>query len=178
MGTVSTSNGRDRFAPGGGGRGVRRAARLARCVVYTLRDDLDGLRLAAPDNPDVWLVFEGRRHRVASPAVYQALFAGPDDLIFSEDIATITMGPELNDGTCLVRPSGSHAIFLVTGRGPVRKYHIPTYESFTDFGFSEAAVIEVPSLVLEAVELGGELTSSFDRIRREPAAMQASADEE
>jgi len=137
--------------------------------VYTLRDDLDGLRLAAPDSPDVWLVFGGRRHRVASPSVYQALFAGADDLIFSEDIPSITMGPELNDGTCLVRPIGSHTIFLVTGRAPPRRYHVPTYESFTDFGFNERAVIDVPALILEAVELGGELTSTFDRTRRAPA---------
>ncbi|WP_462122045.1 hypothetical protein [Methylorubrum thiocyanatum] len=136
--------------------------------MYALRDDLDGLRLVASDSPDVWLVFAGRRHRIASPAVYQALFAGPDDLIFSEDIPSITMGEELNDGTCLVRPTGSHAIFLVTGRAPVRKFHIPTFESFTDFGFSESAVIDVPALILEAVELGGELTSTLDRTRRAP----------
>lgn len=140
--------------------------------MYTLRDDLDGLRLAAPDSPDVWLVFGGRRHRVVSPTVYQALFAGPDELIFREDIPSITMGPELNEGTCLVRPIGSHAIFLVTGRAPPRRYHIPTYESFTDFGFNERAVIDVPGLILEVVELGGELTSTFDRARRAPASTE------
>ncbi|MEH3116743.1 MAG: hypothetical protein PGN25_03830 [Methylorubrum populi] len=135
--------------------------------MYTLRDDLNGLRLAAPDSADVWLVFGGRRHRVASPAVYQALFTGPDELVFSEDIPSITMGPELNDGTCLVRPGGAHTIFLVTGRAPaIRKYYIPSYENFTDFGFNQAAVIEVPALMLEAVEFGGELTSTFDRTRR------------
>jgi hypothetical protein len=140
--------------------------------LYTLRDDLDGLRLAEPESPDVWLVFGGRRHRVASPAVYQALFSGAEDIIFSEDIPSITMGPELNDGTCLARPAGSHMIFLVTGRGPVRKYHIPTFESFTDFGFNEGAVIDVPALILEAVELGGELTSAFERTRRAPDTIQ------
>ncbi|MBB2960863.1 hypothetical protein [Methylobacterium sp. R2-1] len=140
--------------------------------MYTLRHDLDGLRLASPDSPDVWLVFGGRRHRVASPAVYQALFAGADDLVFSEDIPAIMMGPELNDGTCLVRPTGSHAIFLVTGRTPVWKYHIPTFESFTDFGFNESAVIDVPALLMEAVELGGELTSTFDRTRSAQDSIQ------
>lgn len=135
--------------------------------MYTLRDDLNGLRLAMPESADVWLVFSGRRHRVASPAVYQALFTSPDDLIFSEDIPSITMGPELNDGTCLARPIGSHAIFLVTGRAPeIRKYYIPTYENFTDFGFNENAVIDVPALILEAVELAGELTSTFEQVRR------------
>ncbi len=134
--------------------------------MYTLRDDLDGLRLAAPDSADVWLVFGGRRHRIASPAVYQALFASADDLVFSQEIPSITMGPELNDGTCLARAMGSHAIFLVTGRAPARRYHIPTYENFVDFGFNEGAVIDVPALLLDAVDLAGELTSTFDRTRR------------
>lgn len=143
--------------------------------MYTLRDDLDGLRLATPDSSDVWLVFGGRRHRIASPAVYQALFSSADDLIFSEDIPSITMGPELNDGTCLARPAGYHTIFLVTGREPVRKHHIPTYESFTDFGFNDGAVIDVPPLIIEAVELGGELTSALDRTRRTQPPNHATA---
>ncbi|MBD8909085.1 hypothetical protein [Methylorubrum zatmanii] len=139
--------------------------------MYTLREDLNGLRLTAPGSTDVWVVFEGRRHRVVSPAVYQALFTSPDDLVFSEEIPTITMGPELNEGTCLVRGIGAHAIFLLTGHAPtVRKYHVPTYESFSDFGFNEKAVIDVPPLLLDAVELAGELTSALDGTRRAPAA--------
>ena len=139
--------------------------------MYTLREDLNGLRLAAPGSNDVWVMFDGRRHRVASPGVYQALFSSADDLILSEEIPTIAMGPELNDGTCLVRGIGSHAIFLLTGAPPtIRKYHVPTYESFTDFGFNENAVLDVPPLLLEAVELTGELTSALDGTRRAPAA--------
>lgn len=132
--------------------------------MYEIRDDLDGLRLVEPGKPDVWLMFHGRRHRVASPAVYQSLFAEAEALVHSDEIPSIAMGPELNDGTCLIRAQDTTGIFLITGRYPkVAKHYIPSFESFTDFGFSLAAVKDVPPILLEHVPLAPELVSFRDR---------------
>ena len=134
--------------------------------MHELREDLDGLRLTEPGKPDVWLVFHGRRHRVSSPLVYDALFADTQGLVHTDEIASIMMGPELNDGTCLVRAFDTLAIFLVTGRYPrVTRHYIPSFESFSDFGFALDAVKEVPLLMLENITLAAELISIADRRR-------------
>jgi hypothetical protein len=134
--------------------------------MYTTRTDLDGMRLVEPGKPDVWLMFHGKRHRVVSAEVYDALFSDVEALIFNDDVQSITMGPELAPGTCLVRPKGLSSIFLVTGRGSlVEKYYIPTYESFITFGFNMDTVVDVPPILLDAVALSGELTSSLDSKR-------------
>ena len=101
------------------------------------RPDLDGLRLHAPGGPDVWLMFAGQRHRIASPAVYDALWSEVDGLVSAFDVAMIEEGHELAEGTCLVRADGSLAIHLLTSPRPgeVVRCFVPTYESLTDFGF-------------------------------------------
>lgn len=136
--------------------------------MYEIRNDLDGLRLVEPGKPDVWLMFHGRRHRVASPAVYDALFAEAEALVHSDEIPPIAMGPELNDGTCLVRAQDTMGIFLITGCYPnVTKHYIPSFESFSDFGFSLAAVKDVPAILLDHVPLAPDLVSFRDRRSQE-----------
>lgn len=132
--------------------------------MHVTREDLDGLRLVEPGKPDVWLMFHGRRHRVCSPQVYEALFSDIEGLVYSDEISSITMGPELNDGTCLIRALGTLAIFLVTGRYPhVTRYYITSYNSFCDFGFNMNAVTDVPSILLDALAIGDDLASPADR---------------
>ncbi|GJE53266.1 hypothetical protein GOFOIKOB_6343 [Methylobacterium tardum] len=132
--------------------------------MFEIRTDLDGLRLVEPGKPDVWLMFHGRRHRVASPAVYDALFAEAEALVHSDEITSIAMGPELNEGSCLIRAEHTTGIFLITGRYPkVVKHYIASYESFTDFGFSLAAVKDVPAILLDHVPLAPDLVSFRER---------------
>jgi hypothetical protein len=101
---------------------------------------------------------------VCSPQVYEALFSDIEGLVYSDEISSITMGPELNDGTCLIRALGTLAIFLVTGRYPhVTRYYITSYNSFCDFGFNMNAVTDVPSILLDALAIGDDLASPADR---------------
>jgi hypothetical protein len=125
-----------------------------------LRPDLDGMRLHKPDSPDVWLVFHGRRHRVASPAVYDALWSEIDRLVQFEEADSVELGEELVDGTCLVRAEGTLPIYLLTVMGgEVRRFFIPTYEALLAYGFDEGKVRELPHLVLRAIPSGDELTA-------------------
>lgn len=132
------------------------------------RPDLDGLRLNESGTSDVWLVFGGERHRVTSPEVYDALFSGVDKLVTFEGVDEVVQGAELGEGTCLIRAEGGLGIHLLAraADGRVRRHHIPTFESFLDFGFDEARVREFPPLLIEGVEAGPELTSAADRAAR------------
>jgi hypothetical protein len=128
------------------------------------RPDLDGLRLQQPGTPDVWLMFHGRRHRVASTAVYDALWSEVSGLVVHHDVESIALGEELSEGCCLVRADGTVFIHLLTAiDGEIRRCFIPNYESLVDFGFDEAKVRDVPGLLLQAVPAGRDLTSAASR---------------
>lgn len=130
------------------------------------RPDMDGLRLVTPGKSDVWLMFDGRRHRIASSQVYDALWSEVEGLVSSFDVELIEQGPELGEGACLVRADGELAIHLLTAPdGAPQRRFIPTYESLLDFAFDEAKVRNVPGLLLQAVAPGPELTSAADRLR-------------
>lgn len=134
--------------------------------MFSEREDLDGLRLIEPGKPEVWLMFHGRRHLVASTEVYDSLWSEIDGLVYREDVAEIAMAEELNAGTCLIRAEGGLSIYLLTGSPQVKRYFIPTWESLVDFGFDEAKVKSIPPLALEGVPLAGEIVSGADRRAR------------
>jgi hypothetical protein len=128
------------------------------------RPDLDGLRLHQPGRPDVWLMFHGRRHRVASSGVYDALWSEVAGLVTSHDIDSIALGDDLAEGTCLIRADDTVFIHLLTViGGEVRRCFIPNYESLVDFAFDEAKVINVPPLLLQGVAAGRDITSAASR---------------
>ena len=131
------------------------------------RHDLDGMRLIEPGRPEVWLVIRGERRRVASTAVYDALWSETTRLVPFEGVNWITSGPDLDDGTCLIRPDGGLPIYLLarSGNGHVLRHFIPTYESLLDFAFDEGKVRSVPPLVIEGLQEGMELVSAGDRAR-------------
>lgn len=128
------------------------------------RPDLDGLRLIQPGTPDVWLMFDGKRHRIASPAVYDALFSEIDRLVAFPEADSISMGEPIGEGSCLIRADGTLAIYLLTAfEGEARRGFVPTYESLRDFGFDEAKVRDVPMLLLNAIPVGPDLVSAGSR---------------
>jgi hypothetical protein len=131
------------------------------------RPDLDGLRLYHPGNPNVWLIFHGQKHRIASPGAYDALFANHEGLNSSDEIDTIFEGVEISEGTILARPAGSVSVYLVTGWPETQRYLVGSYETAVDFGFDLSKVIDIPSLVLYAVQPGIELISANDRAAKE-----------
>ncbi|MDP8916958.1 MAG: hypothetical protein M3M95_07145 [Pseudomonadota bacterium] len=132
------------------------------------RPDLDGRRLNEPGKPEVWLVFGGERHQIASSTVYDSLFSEVTGLLPYEGVEWITEGPVLEEGTCLIRADETLSIYLVTRRfnGQVVRHFIPTYESLVDFGFDQGKVRNVPPLVVEGLHEGVELTSAADRDAR------------
>ena len=129
-----------------------------------IRPDLDGLFARDASDDIVWLVFHGKRHRIASSEVMQALFdSGPEK---SFDLTPIKEGKPLDFGTCLARSGPSSSIFLVRENSVgVEKNLIPSYENFLEFGFSLQKVIWIPEAVLDLVSLGRDLTGAACRFR-------------
>jgi hypothetical protein len=126
------------------------------------------MRLIEPGKPDVWLMVRGERRRVASSAVYDSFWSETSGLVPFDGVEWITLGPELGEGSCLVRADETLSIYLVarTDSGAVLRHFIPTYESLLDYGFDEVKVRNIPPLVLEGLMEGMELTSAADRATR------------
>lgn len=131
-------------------------------MIYRERPDLDGLRLYSPEDDKVWLMIHGCRQLIASARVYENLFHETENLYACDDIVNIKEGVPLNEDTCLIRGEGRHEIYLVAGASPlsIRKYHIPNFETFIDYGFDETKVRQVPSIVVDGLPEGKPLTSS------------------
>ncbi len=132
------------------------------------RPDLDGMRLMEEGSSQVFLMYGGRRHHISTSAVYDALYSEITGIVTFSDVGLIAQGPDLGDGTCLIRADESVFIYLVTrsAEGQVRRHFIPTYESLLDFGFDEGKVRNVPPILMEAVPEGEELVSAGDRATR------------
>lgn len=130
-----------------------------------LRHDLDGARLSDPDGPNVWVIYGGRRHRIESSKVYDALFSEVDRLIPSHEIDEIEMGPELNDGTCLVRACGTLPVYLITGFPHAKRHLIPTFETALAFGFDLTKTHDIPAIVIDSIPLGEDLESASERVK-------------
>jgi len=127
--------------------------------MVSARPDLNGRRLVVAGEPEVWLMFNGMRHHIDSPAVYEALFSETDKLTVVTDLDKVLRGPDLNDGTCLVRSSVTQAIYLVTGfpSTEVRRHHIRSWNDFLAFGFDEDLVQLAPDIVISALPAGRAL---------------------
>ena len=127
--------------------------------MVSARPDLNGCRLFVPGSSEVWLVYGGMRRHIVSPEVYSALFSETEGLTEIDSVDDILRGPDLNDGTCLVRGRADGPIYLVTGfpSTDVRRLHIGSWETFLSFGFDEALVQMAPDLVLAGVAAGPTL---------------------
>jgi hypothetical protein len=89
------------------------------------------------------------------------LFKSSEGLIAEPNPEAIAEGAELGDGTCIVRSEGATSIYLVTAgeMGIIRRHLIVNWESMVEFGFDEAKTITVPSLVIEGLPWGRDLSS-------------------
>ena len=125
--------------------------------------ELDGARIQVPSAPEVWLVYHGMRHHITSPSVYEAMFSSVD-LLQMDSVDQILRGPDLVEGTCLVRAEEGGGIYLVTGfpDTEIRKHYIYSFETLKDFGFDEAKVRLLPRLVLAGLPLGRDIRSAAD----------------
>lgn len=125
-----------------------------------IRRDLDGLRVRSPSSIEIWLIFNGMRHYIVSPTVYDALFHNHDirDL---PDVEKLMRGPDLVDGTVLVRGSDGR-IFLVTAVAAdnIRRYLISDWPTFQALDFDISLVVDVPDIVISAVLVAPSITIS------------------
>jgi hypothetical protein len=131
--------------------------------MVSARPELNGFRLYVPGQPELWLIFHGMRHHVASPDVHDALFSGTEGHTAAESVDSVLRGPDLNDGTCLARGDGEDSsIYLVTGfpASDVQRHRIVSWETFVAFGFDESLVRVVPALILSAVKAGRDIEVS------------------
>jgi hypothetical protein len=110
-------------------------------------------------------MFHGKRHKIASPRVYESLFKDSEGLVLEPNPESIAEGPLLVDGTCLIRAEGSTSIYLVTAgeSGIIRRHLIVNWESMLDFRFDESKTITVPSLLVEGLAWGRDLSSPEGR---------------
>ena len=96
-------------------------------------------------------MFNGMRHYIASPGVYEALFS---DVSLQEvpEISSIMRGPDLVEGTVLIR-GGDGRIFLVTAVSPgeARRFLIADWDTFQAFGFDMDRVKDAPDILISAV---------------------------
>ena len=134
-----------------------------------LRADLDGLRVRGPQSSEVWLVFHGMRHYITSPTAYDALFCNLD-VHDVDDLDVVLQGPDLVDGTALIRGGNGH-IFLVTAvaLNEIRRFHIVDWATFQALDFRFDLVRDVPDIVISAIRcappifIGGEHARPADR---------------
>ena len=127
-----------------------------------VRSDLDGCRVRASDTAEeIWLIFHGMRHYIANAAVYEALFFNSEIRIVAE-AETILRGPDLLDGTVLIRGSEGH-IYLVTAISPhdVRRFLISNWETFQAFGFNIEVVKDVPPIIVSAIACAPQILIAF-----------------
>ncbi|MCP1538093.1 hypothetical protein [Methylorubrum extorquens] len=115
--------------------------------------------LFEPSTDAVWVIFHGMRHRVASAGVYDALFRPHPDMRVVQGVEEIVCGPDLVEGTCLVKGSSTSIIYLVTGAPAVnvRKYEIMSFEYFQALQFDESLCRVVPDIVLSAIPNGPKI---------------------
>ena len=131
----------------------------------SLRADLDGLRVRGPLTSQVWLIFNGMRHYITSPAAYDALFC---DLAIRDvaDLDVVLRGPDLIDGTALIRGGNGH-IFLVTAvaANEIRRFHIVDWATFQALGFDVDLVRDVPDIVISAIRCAPPILIGDERAR-------------
>ena len=128
------------------------------------RPDLDGERLVDLATSQIWVMFHGERHLVASDDVYNNLFSERERLVTAVDVNTVERGADLEAGTCIVRPEGSGNIYLVTGSGgDVRRHYVTSFECLCDFGFDIGKTRNVPEILVRTVREGEALTSASSR---------------
>ena len=115
--------------------------------------------------PDVWLIFHGVRHRIASPRVFDALFRDAEGLIEDVDPYAVSEGVTLEDGSCLVTPDEGGGFYLVIRgeAGIVRRHLVVNWESWCDFRFDQDKLATIPRLVLEGLPRGRDLSSQNGR---------------
>jgi hypothetical protein len=138
-------------------------------MAIKIRYDLDGLRLYSATSDKVWLMIHGRRRLVSTSSVYENLFSEAENLHPAADIDDIDEGPQLNEGTCLIKGVNQHAIYLVTGAPNlfIRKHHIVSYETLLDYGFDESKIHILPDIVVNSIPEGKPIISGSDRASRE-----------
>jgi hypothetical protein len=116
------------------------------------RADLAGLRLKAPNNPDIYLVVpDGYLRYIPNPTTYNNLFRDWNGVILSHDIPNIAKGLDLTDGAVLVQPIGTIAVYIVS-KGI--KGRITSPGAMDKYYFNWDTVFEVPRVLVDSIPAG------------------------
>lgn len=96
---------------------------------------------------------KGYRRLIPFPLTFLNLFRDADMLrvLVSTNIADISEGPPLDDGAVLLRGTTSEGIYLLDRS---KKRLITCQATMDKYGFSEASVIVIPQILMEAVPDG------------------------
>jgi hypothetical protein len=107
----------------------------------------------------LWMLLHGHRRKFASKQIFEELIGSSPPLCEEHEVEHYGLGPEICEGSCLVRGDGSLGIFLVTGYPSTFRYKIESFEAFSQYGFQLSAVRNIPIIVLEQIPLGSSITT-------------------
>jgi hypothetical protein len=121
----------------------------------TPRADLNGRRVKHPEQASVYVIDTGFKRLIATPQIFNRLFASWASIEPIAELDSIPSGPALSDGAVLATTEGGDKIYLVD-RG-VRRL-IGSDQVFEKYGFDRKKIAVVPPLVLESVPAGRPLS--------------------
>ena len=113
--------------------------------------ELNGLLLQLPGAAPIYLVLNGFRRWVPSPATLSQLFVGNPKVIQDIGIGTVSEGPALSVNAVLAKADNSDRVYLVTNGV---KMWIPSPDIFNRYQFNGAKIVTVPSILIDSIPNG------------------------
>ena len=89
-------------------------AAAAPADVLAPRPDLNGLRVKLPHRSEIYLILDGCRRWIPSPAAYNRLFRDWNGVVVDIDIDEIPLAAPLSDGAVLIKGDGTAPVYLVS----------------------------------------------------------------
>ena len=117
----------------------------------SLRHDLDGLRLAKPGDPTIYLMDQGRKRGITDPMTYNGLFRDWNTVVQDVDVNEIDNGPVVDPRNILVQGYGEATIYLLD-QG--KKRGITSPATMDRYDFSWYKVHHVPVALLQQINDG------------------------
>jgi hypothetical protein len=126
------------------------AARSPQGVWVQLRD---GARVTVPGAETVYVVDRGTLRPVTG-AAHRALWPGFQGVVEIASVPEGSLGPRLDEKTCLVKDRDDPAVWLLDQRGTVRRHVVDPHVFQSKWAFSWGKVRRMPIAEIEALPVG------------------------
>lgn len=134
------------------------------------RTDLDGLRVAIPGAPEIYLIDRGYRRWIPDPPTYNDLFMDWDDIQSSADFAAVPLGTQIAIGSYIAQAAGEPAVYFIDG---FTKRHIITPGVLTYWDFTSPRLVD-ESLIVELPD-GPDIENAMACFTATSAAQQGAS---